>query len=140
MSMVLDNAVLVGWVITSQATEYGKAVATAVRGSNAYAPSLLICEYIDVLRTACKRENVIAQEVNETIGFLQNLPIFYDADVPDAMQIFALAIKYDLSSYDASYLELALCKQLPIATQDKALAQATRTAGVAVFEPLLLGS
>ncbi len=34
-------------------------------------------------------------------------------------EIFALARKHNLSSYDASYLDLAMRKGLPIATLDK---------------------
>jgi len=36
-------------------------------------------------------------------------------------EIFALARKHNLSSYDASYLDLAMRKGLPLATLDKNL-------------------
>lgn len=41
----------------------------------------------------------------------------------------ALAQQYGLSSYDASYLELALRKGVQVATVDKDLAEAARRAG-----------
>jgi predicted nucleic acid-binding protein len=46
----------------------------------------------------------------------------------------SLALRYDLTSYDAAYLELALRLQLPIATQDAALMEAARAAGVGVLK------
>ena len=58
-----------------------------------------------------------------------------DAELPDAAQLLALALRYDLSSYDATYLDLALRRQLPVATQDVALAQAARLSGVGVVTP-----
>lgn len=58
-----------------------------------------------------------------------------DQELPDAGHLLALALRYDLSSYDAAFLDLALRRQLPVATQDAALAQAARLAGVGVVEP-----
>ena len=46
-----------------------------------------------------------------------------------------LARRYGLSSYDASYLELALRSGLPLATLDADLAKAARKAGVKRFGP-----
>jgi predicted nucleic acid-binding protein len=48
--------------------------------------------------------------------------------------LLALSLRYDLSSHDAAYLDLALRRQWPIATQDDALAQAARLAGVGVVD------
>jgi predicted nucleic acid-binding protein len=42
---------------------------------------------------------------------------------------------YDLTSYDAAYLELALRLQLPVATQDAALMEAARASGVGILKP-----
>ena len=46
-----------------------------------------------------------------------------------------LARRYGLSSYDASYLELALRAGLPLATLDTDLSKAARKAGVKRFGP-----
>lgn len=67
-----------------------------------------------------------------TFALVARLPIDIDRDPPDAGMLLALALRYDLTSYDAAYLELALRLQLPIATQDTELAMAARIAGVGV--------
>jgi predicted nucleic acid-binding protein len=41
-----------------------------------------------------------------------------------------------LSAYDAAYLELAVRKQLPIASQDAALVRAARASGLKVLKTL----
>jgi predicted nucleic acid-binding protein len=46
-----------------------------------------------------------------------------------------LARRYRLSSYDASYLELALRTGLPLATLDEDLHRAAEKAGVKHFRP-----
>jgi predicted nucleic acid-binding protein len=49
--------------------------------------------------------------------------------------LFALALRYGLGAYDAVYLDLALRRQLPLATQDAALREAALAAGVGVWMP-----
>lgn len=47
--------------------------------------------------------------------------------------ILQLARRYDLSSYGASYLELAMREDLPLATLDEDLRRAAKRAGVKQF-------
>jgi len=49
--------------------------------------------------------------------------------------IVHLARRYNLSAYDAAYLELALRTGLPLATLDDALRKAGKKAGVQLFAP-----
>ncbi len=48
-------------------------------------------------------------------------------------QAFSVARAYHLSAYDAVYLETARHERLPLATLDRALAQAALKAGVPLF-------
>ena len=135
MPMVLDNSVVCGWLLENQATPYSDAIAQRLQDDQAVAPPLLRLEYANVLRTACKRGRLTAQQAQDAIAQLVELPVEIDAELPDAAQLLALALRYDLSSYDATYLDLALRRQLPVATQDVALAQAARLSGVGVVTP-----
>ena len=135
MPMILDNSVVCGWLLESQATAYSDAIAQRLQDDHAVAPPLLRLEYANVLRTACKRGRLTAQQAQDAIAQLAELPVEIDAELPDAGQLLALALRYDLSSFDAAYLDLALRRQLPVATQDVALAQAARLAGVGVVIP-----
>ncbi len=135
MPMVLDNSVVCGWLLENQATPYSDAIAQRLQDDQAVAPPLLRLEYANVLRTACKRGRLTAQQAQDAIAQLAELPVEIDAELPDAAQLLALALRYDLSSYDATYLDLALRRQLPVATQDVALAQAARLSGVGGVTP-----
>lgn len=134
MPLVLDNSVVCGWLFADQATPYSEAIARQLHADRAVAPPLLPMEYANVLRTACKRGKLTAQQAQEAITALSALPVEIDQDAPNAGQLLALALRYDLTSHDAAYLDLALRRQLPIATRDDALAQAARVAGVGVVD------
>ncbi len=135
MPFVLDNSVVCGWLLDSQASAYADAVAERLLEDRAIAPALLRLEYTNVLRTACKRGQLIARQAQEAIEELSRLPLDIDREPPDPALLLSLALRHDLSSYDAAYLELALRRQLPIATRDVALMDAARTAGVGVLDP-----
>lgn len=130
MSFVLDNSVVAGWLLDSQASAYSDAIAQRLQTTRAIAPTLLPLEYTNVLRTACKRQKLIAAQAQEMLAVLAALPIDIDTAAPNPAQVFDLALRYDLTSYDALYLDLALRRSLPIATQDRALADAALVAGV----------
>jgi len=129
---VLDNSVVCGWMLESQATDYSAAIAGRLAQERAVAPPLLWLEIANVLRTACKRQIMIASQAQALLAQLSKLPIEVHAHAPEPGLLLALALRYELTSHDAAYLELALRMQLPIATQDAALAEAARTAGVGV--------
>lgn len=132
MGFVLDNSVVCGWLLESQSTPYSEAIAQRLQTSRAIAPALLPLEYTNVLRTACKRQTLIAAQAQHMLAMLAQLPIDIDTAAPNPAQVFDLALRHDLSSHDALYLDLALRRSLPIATQDRALANAAQVAGVGV--------
>ena len=47
--------------------------------------------------------------------------------------LLSLALRFQLTSYDAAYLELAMRASLPLATLDKDLRSAARKVGVTVL-------
>jgi predicted nucleic acid-binding protein len=131
---VLDNSVLCGWFLANQADGYTESIAALLLESEATAPPLLQQEFVNVLRTGCRRGGIPIQKAREIIDQVAALPIRIDAAPPSPAGLLALALRHDLSSYYALYLELALRLQLPIATRDAALADAAWAAGVGVVK------
>lgn len=134
-AFVIDNSVVSGWLLQNQATAYSDAVATLLQTRRAVAPPLLRLEYTNVLRTACKRQRLSAEQAYEMLAMLGELPIDLDSSVSTGPQLLDLALRHDLTAYDATYLDVALRRGAPIATQDTALANAARAAGLGVVKP-----
>ncbi|WP_449370276.1 type II toxin-antitoxin system VapC family toxin [Thiomonas sp.] len=132
MPFVIDNSVVCGWFLSNQATPYTEAIAQRLLDDTAIAPGLWPLELANVLRTACQRGALVAQRAQEISAEISALPITIDAQPQSPAALLALGVRFDLTSYDAAYLELALRLQLSIATQDEALMQAAMAAGVGV--------
>lgn len=135
MPFVLDNSVVAGWFLEDQATPYTDAIAARLEEDRAVVPALWQLEFANVLRTACKRKRIAAAQAQQIIEQVCSLPIEIDRETPAPAELLALALRYDLSSYDAAYLELALRLQLPVATQDERLNMAAQAAGVGTIAP-----
>jgi predicted nucleic acid-binding protein len=133
MAFVLDNSVAVAWFLPAQATDYSRAIAKRLETDKAWVPALWQLEIANVLRTACLRHNLEAAKAREIFDALNKLPIRVDqSDGPSARQLFELAMRYQLSSYDATYLELAMRLGLDLATQDQGLREAAKAAQVSL--------
>ena len=132
MPFVNDNSVVCGWFLASRSTDHTEAIALRLRDDGAIAPGLWPLELANVLPTACKCGAMIASQAREVAEQIAVLPIAVDAQPPATQAVLSLALRYDLSSYDATCLELALRLQLPIAAQDEALVEAAMAAGVGV--------
>lgn len=134
MPFVLDNSVVTGWYLPDQATAYGAAIATRLESDNALVPTLWQLELANVLKTACTRGKLDLETARQILDALGKLPIEIDTGpAPGQRQLFELAMRHKLSSYDAAYLELAMRHGLPIATQDAPLKEAAIAAGVSVL-------
>ena len=130
MPFVIDNSVVSGWYLESQTTPYTEAIAEQLREDRAWAPALWELELTNVLRTACMRQRMTAERAQQVLARIARLPITVDRHAVPPHELLALALRFGLSSYDAAYLELALRRQLPLATQDEPLRAAALAAGV----------
>lgn len=130
MPFVLDNSVSSGWFIRNQATPYSEAIAVRLQSERAVVPALWELELCNVLRSACLRKAMTAQTAQAVIANIVSLPIDVDRHAVRPSELLALALRFGLTSYDAAYLELALRKQVPIATLDPPLRDAAQACGV----------
>ena len=138
MSFVLDNSVVTGWYLSDQASDYTDAISLRLQTDKALVPPLWQMELANVLKTACTRGKLQLNQARQILNVLGELPIEVDSSaLPSQQQLFELAMRYGLSSYDAAYLELAMRRGLPLATRDEQLRLAAHAAGVAVVAATL---
>jgi predicted nucleic acid-binding protein len=96
---------------------------------NIFASAIFYLECNNVLISSLKKQRITRSDYEEYLYFLNTLPINIDKFCSDSesLHIIArIATKYDLTSYDATYLELALRLEAKIATLDNSLSIAVR--------------
>lgn len=135
---VLDNSVAMRWLLASLKESdqaYAEAVLQSLAETEALVPHLWHLEATNVLIGAEKRGDLKTGEVERFITQLEALPI--QIDPLTSHQAFSrtlsLSRAYNLSSYDAAYLELAIREGLPLATLDGDLRKAARRADVLLY-------
>jgi len=135
--LVLDNSVSMAWFFADEANDYTVGVLDALTDHTCLVPSLWSLEASNVLLMGLKRSRCSDADVTRFITLLDALPITTDHRTPQQAlhEIFRLAQQYQLTAYDAAYLELAIREGIPLATQDKALIRAAEKTGVQLFTP-----
>ena len=134
MPFVLDNSVVSGWFLADQATPYSEAISKSLQADKAVVPAIWELEFTNVLRTACIRQRLNAQQAQQIVAEVAALPIEVDRHPVPTSELLGLALRFGLSTYDAAYLEAALRRGLSIATQDDALRSAALASGVGCVE------
>lgn len=138
MSFVLDNSVTMRWFFGGgkpQQLAYAGRVLDAMKKASAHVPATWGLEAANVIARAEARGLVTEARSGAFIEMLDGVDIQVDAATfAHALSgTLQLARRYNLSAYDASYLELALRLGLPLATLDDDLQKAARKAGVRKF-------
>lgn len=133
MPFVVDNSVVVGWHLKGQATDYTRGVLDRLTSDIAHVPALWPLEFSNVVRKALTGRGMTEDRATEIMQIQAELSLVVHGDVPDPAENMALALRYNLSSYDAAYLDLALRLRLPVATVDGALRTAAVASGVGAF-------
>ena len=132
---VIDNSVVMAWCFQDETSQYADDILDRLENTAGFAPSIWPLEVCNVLLVAERKRRISEAGSTRFIALLAELPIIVEQESPDRMikEIFALARKHRLSSYDASYLDLAMRKGFPIATLDKGLLAAAKRSEVPVL-------
>ncbi len=132
---VVDNSVVMTWCFEDEASDYADIALQGLEKGEAIVPAIWPLEVGNVLLVAERKRRLGKADVVRFLELLSALPIRVEQESPERMltDIIALARELQLSTYDASYLDLAMRSGLPIATQDKALLKAAHKCGVPVF-------
>jgi len=134
--IVLDCSIAVAWCFADEATKALDALLDRVQADGAIVPPLWTLEVTNVLSQAARRKRLPQAGVRQRLALLDMLPIATDDGGTGRVwrdNLLVLAEATGLTIYDATYLELAIRRALPLATADKALHAAARQRGVSVL-------
>lgn len=140
MRFVLDASVALSWLLDDAGAGQVYAVATfdalGRAGAQVIVPTTWGLEIANVIAKSEARGILMPSRSQAFLLALEAAPIDCDGDTHARAldNTLALARRYDLSAYDASYLELALRRSVPLASLDKDLTKAAQRAGVKRFQ------
>jgi len=138
VTLVLDASMALAWLIErSRPEEISLCQRTAriINEQGAIVPALWFTEVTNGVIVAERQGAITSRQLSTFRADLAALPIDMDLASPESVQagILAIAQRSGLTAYDATYLELAIRRNAPLATFDRQLAEAARAAGVAIF-------
>jgi predicted nucleic acid-binding protein len=101
----------------------------------AMVPAIWASEITNALLVGERRNRLGRPEVRRFVELLKGLEIVQDVQtVTDTMNdVFPLAQEYRLTAYDAAYLDVAVRRQIPLATLDSDLRKAALAADIETF-------
>ena len=128
--IVLDASCCAAWILPDEQSGPAERAARVYADEGATVPFLWQLEIRNVLLVAHRRGRLDSVLLEQAFAKVEALGIVVDNDVV-LRHVTNLAVKHGLSVYDASYLELAVRRDCPLATLDRRLLAAAVAEGVA---------
>jgi predicted nucleic acid-binding protein len=132
VSLVLDPSLALSWYFEDERTLQADALLDQVVDQGAVVPALWRLEVAKAFQVALRRKRIDTAFRDNALSELAMMAIIVDpdTDVHAWTTTLRLSDRFRLTAYDASYLELAQRRTLPLATLDQQLRAAAHTLGV----------
>ena len=123
--IVIDASVMVSILFEDEESEYSKSVLECImQGRGVIVPEIFHVEVLNVILVSERRGRIDSDDIYQMLKFLSDLEVV-TMSFTNKKEILRLARNYNLTSYDATYLGLAINKKIHIATLDKRLMEAS---------------
>ena len=129
MAMVIDASVAGAWVMPDERSDIATEIGCRVLKDGACVPDLFAHEIRNLLIMGVQLRRIPIDLFWDQLARIEHMPIRTVASGP-SKRVASLALKHQLTAYDAAYLDLALDQVLPLASLDKALRRAALSEGV----------
>lgn len=132
MTLVLDGSATLAWCFEDECTEAIRELFLRIAARGALVPAIWHLEVANGFRSAIRRRRVGMERRDLMLAALKDLPVRVDGETPSRAwrRTLQLSDRFDLTPYDASYLELALRSRMPLATLDRKLSTSASEAGI----------
>ena len=127
---VLDASVALSWFFEDEASEESLRVRGRLTEERAVVPALWMYEVANAFVVASRRGRMTLDQAARAAQLLAELPIDVEPPGRDVTDRLDLAAAHAVSAYDASYLQLASLRGIPLATLDQRLTTAAKVVGV----------
>ena len=134
-AVVIDTSIALSWCFEDEASPETDGLFERVRDEGAIVPGLWHLELGNVLLQAERRGRITPKDVGVRLDLIAELPIVTDQETTARAwrEILTMARADRLTTYDATYLELAVRRGLPLLTKDGELVRAAKRIGVQVL-------
>lgn len=135
MPLVVDASVALSWCFADEANDLSRRSLAAATAQGVVVPSIWRYEVANVLRSGVKLKRISEEDLLAVLALLSRPTVrTVDLSLPDLFRpVMILAVAHNISVYDASYLHVALTQSVPLATQDRRLADAAMAARCHLF-------
>lgn len=130
MAFIVDASVTVAWFVRSQASSYTDRIRRLARSHRLHVPAVWPLEFSNALWQLERWGLLSREQVDTILELVAPLDIVVADESPAIVELVGVARRHNLSSYDASYLELARDLRHPVACRDGALRHALKAAGL----------
>ncbi len=126
--LIVDASITLSAVLPDEMSPRAKHAWEMVVAQGALVPSHWALEVANGLLVAQRRKRISDVDRRETVSDLMSIPVAVDGRTIEMAWSDAtvLAVRHQLTCYDAAYLELALRAGLPLATLDEDLFRAAK--------------
>jgi predicted nucleic acid-binding protein len=135
--LVIDASLVLEWLLSDARSQEAEAILARASTDEIWIPSLFWLEVGNVLRVRLRRGLVEEEFRDASLDRVRALQARVDRlDDPSGQVLartIALSDRFDLTVYDAAYLELALRIGADLGSFDEALCSAAALAGVTVL-------
>jgi len=135
MPWVMDCSIAVALGLPDENSEKADSFLQQITNEEVWVSSLWWHEIGNVIVSARRRKRITDNDASGLMQLYAALPVHTDVAYGSELleRTHRLAMSYNLSAYDAAYLELAERKQAGLATLDTGLHKAAQTCGVSLF-------
>ncbi len=132
---VIDASVALAWCFPDEASDYADSVLLALEKQTVIVPAIWAVEITNALLVGERRKRIRQPEVRRFVDLMNGLSVVEDGQpfADTVSNVLPLAREYNLSAYDAAYLDVAVRHEIPLATLDGALQKACTLAGIKIF-------
>ena len=129
MTFIVDANIVVELIAFETLTEVGVRADARLQSERPAAPQLLRLEVLNSVLMKERRGIITTDAADLALQGYDDLMVALD-DLVDVASVASIVRRHWLTAYDATYLELAVRRALPLATNDRALRRAARAEGV----------
>ena len=129
--IVIDASVFVAAIVEDELDIFSQEIYDLIvtKERNAIVPSIFYYETSNVFLQILRRKRITEEKCDVYLQILSSFPLLLDTE-QTVLEVANLAKLYNLTVYDAAYLEVAKRNGYPLATLDKRLMVAALNANV----------